>query len=99
MIVVKGRLGDQELIELAKQLHRTYRDDSMQIFDDASGIKAYENWTKNYPSSAYPYPEKWLKKHHLGMINKMLARGGAKWQLFGGSAHPTSPESEIADLD
>jgi hypothetical protein len=99
MVVVKGPLTDSELIALATDLHKMYSGESVDIFDDASQIKAYGNWGKNYPSRAYPYPEKWVQKHHIGMINKMLAPGGATWQLLGGAAHPTSPESKIVDLN
>lgn len=99
IVVVKGPLTDSDLIALASDLHRMYTEVSFQIFDDASQVKAYENWTKNYPNPAHPYPEKWVRQHHIGMINKMLAPGGATWQLLGGAAHPTSPESKIVDLD
>lgn len=99
MVVVKGPLSDSDLIALAKDLHETYRDESIEIFDNDSQIKAYANWAKNYPNRAYPYPEKWVQKHHIGMVNKMLAPGGATWQLLGGAAHPTSPESKIIELD
>jgi hypothetical protein len=99
MVVVKGPLADSGLIALAKDLHKMYSEESIHIFDDNSQVAAYENWTKNYPDNAYPYPEKWAQKHHVGMINKMLAPGGATWQLLGGTAHPTSPESKIVDLE
>lgn len=98
-VIVEGRLNDSQLIALAKDLHRLYPDAAFDIFDDASQVKAYENWAKNYPNPAYPYPEDWVQKHHIGMINKMLAQGGATWQLLGGSAHEKNPESKILDLE
>jgi hypothetical protein len=98
-VVVKGPLTDSQLIALAKDLYRMYGGESVEIFDDASRIKAYENWAKSYPNPAYPYPEKWVRQHHIGMINQMLGPGGATWQLLGGAAHPTSPESKIIDLE
>jgi hypothetical protein len=99
MIVVKPPITDGQLVGLAKHLHQAFPNDAMLIFDNDSRLKAYENWTKNYPNPAYPYPEVWVQKHHLGTINRMLAPGGATWQLLGGSAHPKSPESKIADLE
>jgi len=99
LVVVKGGLADTDLVALAKDLHGTYRNESIDIFDDTSQIKAYENWAKNSPNHANPYPEKWVQKYHIGMVHKMLASSGATWQLLGGTAHPTSPETKIIDLD
>lgn len=86
-VVVAPLISDSDLIALAKELHAAFPKASFNIFDDAAQITAYVNWDKNYPSDAYPYPEGWLKKHHLGIINKMAERGGARWQLLGGDAY------------
>lgn len=99
LIVIKGPISDPQLIALARELHRMYDGESIDIFDDPSQIRVYEQWDKHYPKGAYPYPKKWVNKHHIAMINRMLAPGGATWQLFGGAAHPTSPESKIVDLE
>ena len=98
--MVKGPLTDSELIALARELHKMYSGESIEIFDDDSRVGAYEKWAKGIPGiSRSPYPEKWVNQHHIGMINKMLAPGGATWQLLGGAAHPRNPESRIVDLE
>jgi hypothetical protein len=99
MVVVKRRPSDPELITLARQLHRLYPSDSINIFDDDTKLKAYRDWTLNYPSKAYPYPEAWVNKHHVAMVNKMFDAGRGRWQLLGGSAHPERPDSKITDLE
>ncbi|WP_321470110.1 hypothetical protein [uncultured Paludibaculum sp.] len=98
-ILIKSPISDADLVALARYLHDLLRDESIRIVDDASQIKAYEDWDQNYPDAAYPFPEQWVRRHHIATINKMLAPGGAAWQLMGGSAHPTRPESKIADLE
>ena len=99
MVVVKRTLTDADLIVLGTNLHRTYADEAIAIFNDDSQIKAYVNWELHYPDGAYPYPEKWLKQHDVAMINKMLAPGGARWQLMYGESHPTRPSEVLANLD
>lgn len=98
MVVVKAPLTDSDLIALAKDLHTTYSEESICIFDDASKIKAYEDWDENYPNDAYPFPKQWVRKHHIGTVNRMLSPGGSTWQLLGGAAHATRPESMITEL-
>lgn len=99
IIVVKQGLSDSELLTLARELHRMYSGVSMHVFDDDAQVEAYERWTVNYPSPDYPFPERWAKRHHVGMLNRMFEAGGPRWQLFGGDAHPTSPQTRIADLE
>jgi hypothetical protein len=98
MIVVKSRLKDQQLIALGKDLHSKYPGISMEIFDDDEKLREFVDAVLHYPDKSYPYPEKWLRQHHVAMINLMAERGGGRWKIMGGDAYPRGP-IEIAYLD
>ena len=93
VIAVPKPLSDADLTSLAVSLHAAHPNDSYEVFDSDPGIKAYVKWSEHHPPIA-PYPERWMRLHHLAMINRMLDG----WQLLGGAAHPTLPESVIAVL-
>ena len=99
LIVISPKLSRSDLTSLAKQLHGKYPETAFHIFDDGSQMRAYENWTRNYPNPQFLFPERWAKKHHLAMVNKMLESGGSRWQLLGADGHPTHPNATIAYLD
>ncbi len=91
-VVVKSGVSDEELKALAVALHKEFPVGRFHIFDDASQVKAYTQWTVHYKDERYPFPELWALNHHLGMINLMLAdrtghlEAGLRWQLTAGDA-------------
>ena len=76
-LLIPHKLTRERLIKLARELHRAEPDTSFGLFDDDKQFQQFMAWNKNYPSAAYPYPEKWVEKHYIAMINKM----GGEWQL------------------
>jgi hypothetical protein len=78
----------EDLIKLAKHLYKMNPVVSYDLYDDDKQIKAFLDFEKyndipmRYPRDPkYPFPEKWSTKHNIAMINKILTKGGAKWQL------------------
>ena len=79
--VIPSGLDREHLVELARELHRRNPVASCRFFDDASQFDQYREWDQHYPSASHPYPEQWVNKHYIAMLNKMLAPGGSRWQL------------------
>lgn len=83
-IVIPPNLEKEKLIALAHYLHQSASTTSFRIFDD-DNEKEYKKFMESdihYQDNSYPYPEAWLQKHYIAIINKMLADGGARWQLY-----------------
>lgn len=80
-VMIPANTKKEDPIALAKELHRKDPAGFYHFFDDDRQIKKFVDSDVHYPDPKYPSPEAWLRKHHIAMINKMLARGGATWQL------------------
>jgi len=67
----------KNLIELAKQLHKSYPGKKIHFFDDTQKVDDYTRWDQHYPSKEYPYPEKWVEKHLIADLQFT----GSNWRL------------------
>ncbi len=81
-ILVKADITREELIELAQEMHKRDSQTSFNFFNDDSQFKNYLQWEKYYPNKYYPFPEEWLKKHNLGMLNRMGPVSDNRWELL-----------------
>lgn len=102
-IVVDKKIKREDLIKLAKELHAAFPTTPFRIFTDDKEFQTFMLRDINYPDPAYRYPEEWVKKHHIGIINKMLNGSGPRWQLYPqtllGMKYVAKGESVIANLD
>ena len=88
---------------MTQYLHRSAPTTSFNIFDD-DNEKEYKKLMDSdihYQDDSYPYPEEWLQKHHIAIINKMLDDGGSRWQVVAMDAGTKyAPDTGvIANLD
>lgn len=81
-VVVPRNIKKEEIIALAKYLHRTDPITPFHMFDDDKEFRKFMDSDINYGIKAYPYPEAWVKRHYIAIINKILDGGGARWQLY-----------------
>lgn len=82
---------EEQVLELAKDLHRSNPHQYYRIFDssDADSFNEYMLWDINYPSNAYPYPE-WGDEHYIGTIQEMIDFDTGKWKwvlMYRGMEH------------
>lgn len=80
VIITPGATKDEVLL-LAKELHKNNPDIHYNIFDDNKELQAYIKWETSQNDPAVYYPEAWDKQHYIGMINQMLTTEGMKWQF------------------
>ena len=83
-IVIPQNLEKDKLIALALYLRRSSPTTSFHIFDNYNE-KEYRKFMESnlhYKDDSLPYPEAWLKKHYVAIINKMVSGRGARWQLY-----------------
>lgn len=103
IIVISPNTNKEEIIRLGKELHTTDPSGLYHIYDDDKQIQRFIDANIHYPDPKYPTPESWLRKHYIAMINKMIAKSGAKWQLVAmdaGLQLSSSPNTTvIADLE
>lgn len=53
----------------------------MRFFDDDAGFEQFRSWDESYPSPGHPYPESWVERHYLAMLNAMGGANGLEWRL------------------
>ena len=94
-LLIPKKLSQEKLIKLAKDLHKAEPNTYFRFFDDDKQFQQFKDWDVNYPNSAYPYPQKWVKEHHVANVQKMAFDStGAKWVLIKGYT-----TDKIADLE
>ncbi len=69
-ILVKSGTTRDQLIEIARYIHRIDPFNSYNIFDDDVQFQRFMLWDLNYPDPMYPFPEEWTKAHLLGGIKQ-----------------------------
>jgi hypothetical protein len=80
-VVIPANLQRDGVVALASELHKSDPSSSFRFFTDDSQYEQFKLWDQNYPDARYPSPESWTRQHYIAMVNKMLVRGGARWQL------------------
>jgi hypothetical protein len=109
-VIVERPVSDQELIDLALDLHARYPKTYFEILDSESRIKDFDQLAdlvraarqlgeprlKALIASMKP----WEEKHNLATIAIVAEEGGVlRWQLMGADAHPTKADERICYLD
>lgn len=88
---------NQELVNLAFDLHQKFPKVRFQIYDDSSGLNAID---RNPDADMdKPFPYEWRKAHYFGAIQKFKEPGGDKWQLEAGDANRSMNNEIIANLE
>ncbi len=77
-ILIPKKLSKNQIIILAKELHKADATSSFNILDDDSQFEEFVNGETNIRNSS---PEKWIAIHHIAMINKMF-RDKLEWDLL-----------------
>lgn len=84
-LLIPKKVSREKLIKMAKELHRAEPNTNFRFFDDGKQFQQFKDWDINYPNSAYPYPEKWVKEHHVANLQRMAYdTTGPKWVLLEG---------------
>lgn len=90
LVLVKPKLKQADLIEVAKSLRQKDPEMRWELFDDSSQSAQYVRWAEAYPGPSRPkFPEKWVNTHGVAMIMPI----GQKWVLADAFASP------ITDLE
>jgi hypothetical protein len=99
---VERPVSEQELIDLALDLHARYPNGYFEILDDQSRLTDFDlegdlpNAERRLGSSGLKALlaslEPWEKKHFLATIALIAGNGGFKWELIGA-------DERICDLD
>ena len=84
-ILFSRKPTDNELINIARDLHSKNNTYYYNLFDDDEKLEEFKDWDVNYSKTtdknAFPYPEEWAETHDLGLINEVYSSGGLKWRL------------------
>ena len=108
-VIIKRRVGEQELVDLALDLHTRYPHNYFEILDDQTRLRDFEQAAdlvsaerrlgtsrlKALVDSLKP----WEEKHWLATIGLFAEDGAFKWELVGADAHPAKANERICDLD
>ena len=70
---------DEELIDLAIELHAKYPETHFHVCDDPSGLSQLDRAADNLNLF---FPENWYVRHYFGMINVIQDGGHRKWRLI-----------------
>jgi hypothetical protein len=81
-IVIQKRCEREQLIRLASDLHKADPTSSFRFFDDDEQYEAFRIHDENYPNPRYPFPEVWVNKHYIGLLNKIGDAQGSRWELW-----------------
>ena len=90
---IPAGLNREDLIQAAKEIHRTEPDANLILVDDASQIGEYINYAQAFSSNDFEVklPKDWADKHVVANLQKLMS---GKWRLYEGYGY-----KEIADLD
>lgn len=84
-LLILRKINQEKLIKMARELHKGEPNTHFRFFDDDKQFQQFKDWDINYPNSAYPYPQKWVKEHHVANIQKMAYdANGPKWVFIKG---------------
>lgn len=86
-IIVPNDSTIEELTNLAKDIHKNNPEVYYNIFDNKDEFIAYQKWAISKNDQSVYFPDKWVKEHSIGMINKMLTTNRGinnrlLWQLY-----------------
>jgi len=106
-IVVSPNITKEQLIGLGKYLYQMHPRMRFNIFDEDKEFQAFVDWRLHFykpDHDKYPWPQVWLKRHHLAMINRMSPAepNTLGWVLFaqdGGSKFTGGAGSTLVVLE
>lgn len=93
-VVVKHGTTKEELIALARRLHKEDRASNVRFFDDDAQYDAFRLHDENYPNPNFPSPEKWVRSHYLAHLFAFKGNGN-KWELWNQFASRLLGEDEL----
>jgi len=107
--IVARPVNDEELVDVALDLHARNPNTYFEILDDPARLSDFDQLSdlaraerqlgasgvKALIASLKP----WQAKHYLATIALTAEGGRFKWELLGGDAHPSKPNDYICDLD
>jgi len=76
--ILRNPPTDEELIDLAIELHAKYPETHFHVCDDPSGLSQLDRASDNLNLL---FPEHWYVRHYFGMINMVQDGGYRKWRL------------------
>lgn len=77
-ILIPKNLTKDQIIAIARQLHKDHPTSLYNILDDDS---QFDEFVQGEISLDNPSPEKWTHIHHIAMINQMF-RDRVEWELI-----------------
>src|SRR2546426_3300343 len=81
VLVVPAKTARECIIEYASKLHKENPRQQYEFFDYASPeLAQYVRWAGHGMSDDYPYPEKWVAKHHVATL-QVFAERQCRWTL------------------
>lgn len=87
VVLVPANLMQEQLIDLARQLHEANPDTSFDLFDAETEVQKFIDWDKNRNSEdsgkKYFFPEKFVHEHRVASIMKLRRNKNEemKWHL------------------
>lgn len=94
-LLIPKKVDQERLVKMAKELHKAEPKTYFRFFDDEKEFQQFKDWDMNYPNPVHPYPQKWVKEHHIANIQKMAYdASGPRWVLIKGYT-----TERIADLE
>ena len=70
---------DEELIDLAIELHAKHPGAHFHVCDDTSGLAQLDRAADNFNLL---FPENWYMRHYFGMVNMIQDGGHLRWRLI-----------------
>ncbi len=84
-LLIPAKVNREKLIKMAKEFHNAEPNTNFRFFDDDKQFQQFKDWDINYPNPADPYPQKWVKEHHVANLQRMAYdSSGPKWVLLEG---------------
>ena len=78
-VILQRPPTEEELTDLALELHAKYPDTRFHVSDDAAGLPRLDRVADN---RNLIFPEDWFLRHYFGMINVIQDGGRGKWRLI-----------------
>lgn len=93
-IIIEKGVGKEELISLARHLHKGDPASSVRFFDDDTLFEQFRGWDENYPNPKFPSPEKWADEHYIALLNLIQDNKGRRWELWTMFSNPQLGETQ-----
>jgi hypothetical protein len=87
VLLIPPEMTREELVGLAREIHSRHPERSYHLFDSDIQAKGFISWAGN--SREYPFPERYVREHHVASIQMVYDKELAtfKWCLQRGVNH------------